>query len=292
MAARRICLSFLSPVFFLLLVASAVQAQPVLPDVSGTSENGLVLLSWVCQYTGLKSISVLRSDDSTKNFSTIGNVKKLDKGIQAFVDGHPLRGRSFYKLNIVFASGLSWRSNLCRITVDKSTTDATAKILPDNDSLQRYIITDDRHGGDGKKTPADSTQKQEVRRRITMSFDEDTVRADAGQYTGAPEVVKPKKKIIISFDDPDPNSVTFIKSRFIAPDPQTGHVVMSLPDDVATHHYSVRFYNGAGHMIIEIPRVNAAKAILDKRNFQRKGLFRFVIRRDVIEFESGYIYLN
>src|SRR3954465_12927824 len=96
---------------FICFISGRLLAQPMLPNISGSADKGVVLLSWACQYNGVKAIAVLHSTDSVYNFRIIGYVKKLEKGVQAYVDGHPDTGKNYYKLSIVFNSGLTWTSN-------------------------------------------------------------------------------------------------------------------------------------------------------------------------------------
>ena len=55
----------------------------------GATDKGINILSWTCQYNGIKSIAVQRSTDSVYNYATVGYVKKLKKGPQAYIDEHP-----------------------------------------------------------------------------------------------------------------------------------------------------------------------------------------------------------
>lgn len=57
----------------------------------------------------------MRSYDSLRNFSQIGTVGNVQKGKQTFIDERPLAGRSYYKVTVVFRSGLNWSSNHCSI---------------------------------------------------------------------------------------------------------------------------------------------------------------------------------
>ena len=439
-------------------------AQPTLPDLTGNGEKGLVLLSWICQYDGVKSIAVLRSADSSFNYSTVGYVKKLYKGVQAFADGHPMPGRNYYRLSIVFNSGLTWNSNHYGVYVDSAVL-RNARLMPSNEALQKLIVTEqtdkvakteipqprkypapaDRdkymevlrkdtapelpplkpklnitnNDGDNLdissyiETLQDETQKkisityqsdvEEIDptayldedksnttktpdqkkkvnvtfddakdipafveslpkspgRKITVSYTPDSGDLDSKAYLKEEEEEdKPQKKISLTFkdeaevhayietlpklshskitlsysvdsgdirskakplainplsafttteppkppeesprpkisirlkDEPIVNSANDIKSKIIFSDPSNGHVRMNLPDDVKTRHYSIKFYDNENHMVIEIPRINSMKIILDKRNFQKKGLYKFVLRKDGLELEAGYI---
>ncbi|NDC42795.1 MAG: hypothetical protein EBZ77_14805, partial [Chitinophagia bacterium] len=44
--------------------------QPTLPNITGTNEKGIVVISWICQFDGVKSISVRHSADSFFNYAT------------------------------------------------------------------------------------------------------------------------------------------------------------------------------------------------------------------------------
>lgn len=442
----------------LVTISFAAYAQPTLPDIIGDEENGIVLLSWTCQYDGVKSISVMRSADSSFNYSTIGYVKKLYKGVQAFADGHPMPGKNYYKLSIVFNSGLTWGSLHYGVYVD-SIAVRKGRGLPSNEALQKLIVTEqpkpekqsgkvknavnpadkDRYMEVYKKepapqpvaqTPADTPQQKlkfpkhnddeeevtvedyietlpvETRKKIAVTYTDDTGDIDADAYIDVKKPTEPQKKVNVTFDDktdvagfvatlpksetrkftvsyntdstePDaskyiedpkkpehhkpveePKKVTVtlkdeaavkayvdslptsakskitvsynvdstsnnartlaeavkkepaaprqkisikftddmnvneaadVKSKYIFNDAVSGNVTFNLPDDLAAHHYSIKFYDKDNHVVIEIPRINTAKVILDKRNFQKKGQYRFALRRDVVELESGYV---
>ena len=83
-----------------------------------------------------------------------------------------------------------------------------------------------------------------------------------------------------------------MKSKYIYVDVVTGHVNMSLPDDVGTHHYSIKFFDQQGRLITDAPRISTAKLIMDRRNFQKRGTIKFVLKKDGQELEDGYLVLR
>ncbi len=266
----------LNVIFLLFFIATAFHAaaQPQLPDIAGVAEKGIVVLSWNSQYNGIKSIAVQRSADSLLNFKTIGYVKKLDKGVQAYIDGHPVPGISFYKLMIIFNSGLNWAGNFCRVIVPGESI-AAAATLPGNDSLQKFIITE---------SPArDKPAAKESAAHLTITFDPDS----AANAAGKPAV--PRKKLVVTFDDPTEKPATFIKSKLVFSDPVTSHIRMELPEDLNEVKYSIQFFDARGGFVTEVPKLNTRKLLLDKRNFPGKGLYKFVVRKEGVEFESGYV---
>jgi hypothetical protein len=226
--------------FLTVFCSVAAYAQPVLPDVMAVSQNGVNVLSWTNQYDGIKSIAVQRSSDSVYNFATIGYVKNLKKGAQAFIDGHPNPGNNWYRLYIVFSSDLTWFSNRARLFVDSAQL-MKKGVLPPNDSLQKMVNT--------------------------LSLSNGTV--------------------------PDPseiNAYTYIRSQYVFTNPFTGHVNVELPDSTDKKStFSLVFFDGKNKQVLEVPKISEHNVIIDKRNFQRKGIYKFEMRRNRDLLETGYI---
>ncbi|GAA4460578.1 hypothetical protein GCM10023093_03500 [Nemorincola caseinilytica] len=208
--------------------------------MAATVVDRVVQLSWQCQYDGVKTIIVRRSSDSLRNYTDIGNVRNTTKGIQTFTDERPLHGRAYYKLTIVFVSGLKWGSNHCGITTDDVAMPTLAPVA-----------------------------------------------AAPGASWGSD-----RPQVYISSPMPDMDDASFIIPIHIRPNPTTGHIDMRLPDDHGAHVYSVAFFNAKKQMVFDIPAIKARVSILDKRNFQRKGQYRFILRRDGVIFETGYVIVD
>ena len=218
--------------------------------MAGTTEQAINLLTWNCQYDGIKTIAVQRSNDSVYNYTTIGYVRNTKQGIQAYIDGHPLPGKNFYRLYIAFDSDLTWYSNRIRITVDSTELLTQGMVLPPNDSLQKLINSTD------STNPLKALVSKISMRTGTM--------------------------------DGDNTAFSYIKSQYVFTNPLTGHVNMELPD-VATNRYNVHFYDTRDKEILEVPRVMASPVVIDKRNFQKKGIYKFVLKRNNTQLETGYI---
>lgn len=289
-----VCIVFIVLLFF---TGAIAVAQPTLPDIAASTDKGVVVLSWNCQYSGVKLIAVMRSADSVSSYVTIGNVKNLDKGLQAFVDGHPLSGKNYYQLSIVFKSGLTWHSNRCNISIDRSLLES-AKKMPSNDSLQHFTVTEEKTANappvQPKKNSATTLLESQnspsvTQHKIAVSF-EPEVKSTPAKDTAQP--VQPKHKVVITFGEPDDNLTVNIKSRFINVDAVTGHINMTLPDDVNKINYSLRFYDKQNALVLEVPKIKASKIIIDRRNFQHSGIYKFVLRRDGLELETGFVTLK
>src|SRR6185312_6395232 len=132
-----------------------------------------------------------------------------------------------------------------------------------------------------KRNACDTANKKN--NNVSLSFIPDSV-------TGRMQL--PRRKPSISTDDPALRQPDLIKSRYIFADNVTGHIRIELPEDVATAHYSVRFLDAQNNAVVEIARVNAMKLILDRRNFRKRGSYKFILKKDGLELERGYINVN
>lgn len=257
----------------LILLSSGAMAQPILPELTGATDKGINVISWTCQYDGIKSIAVQRSADSMYNFVTVGYVKNLKKGPQAFIDGHPQPGVNWYRLYIVFNSDLTWYSNRFSLSVDSAAIIAKG-VLPPNDSLQKLAA----------KVRVDSTVVKKGNIVTTVDTGGPKAYTIDSLYADVP-------KLVLSISIPDPEEIdaySYLKSRFVFTNPFTGNVTLDIPD-AGKRHYSVKFFNNSGTEIMDIPKVNAPQVIIDKRNFQKKGLYKFELREERKKLESGYI---
>lgn len=211
------------------------RAQATLPAISVVTEGGISILSWTNPYeSGLKSIAVQRSADSNYNFATLGYVSSLKKGVQSFVDPHPMPGKNWYRLIILFTSDMEWKSNLGNVTVDSAAI-ANRKPLPANDSLQKLI-------------------------------------SQSGSSAALNSL----------------NTITYPKSQYVFTNPFTGNINIEI-QDAFKESYSLIFYNQQDKEVLKIPRINDKVVILDKRNFQTTGLFKFRLFKNKEEFDKGFV---
>jgi hypothetical protein len=304
--------AFLILLFFsCLFFAPATKAQPVLPDMIGATQDGMNVLTWTCQYDGIKSIAVQRSRDSVFNFVTIGYVKDLAKGPQAFIDGHPQPGANWYRLYIVFNSNLTWYSNYLKLEVDSMEL-LKQKVLPPNDSLQVFaskvkmveVSADKSTEGASEglsDKPSDTPRGKSVGKTKGKANGGTLVVGNTSEKPLPPPVEEktpgkrppapPAKKLpVIKIPDisSEADAVAYIKSRYVFTNPFTGHVNIEIPD-APKYQYSIVFFNRDNQPVLEIPRIREPSVVVDKRNFQRKGLYKFELSKDKAKLETGFI---
>ena len=265
-------------VVFLCFASQKSFAQPLLPDLASVSQNGINIITWSCQYDGLKSVAVQRSTDSNFNYTTIGYVRSIGKGVQYYLDGHPNAGTNWYRVVVVFGSSLSWTSNRIKIKVDSAQV-AKGRVLPSNDSLQdlaskfctKTVSVSDTT--DGKIT---KTSKKTLVINSTVS------KKDTNAVSN---LLSPTLQIP---DIENVNAYTYIRSQYIFTNPFTGHVNIEVAD-AKTQKYSIRFFDSKDVQVLEVPHLSEPAIVLDKRNFQRVGMFKFELYKDKEKIETGYI---
>jgi hypothetical protein len=92
-------------VVFLLsmMILPAVKAQDTLPGFSASLKpNGKVLISWRNTYPAINQISIQRSSDSLKNFTTLVSVPDPRISENGFVDSKGSGTKMFYRIFILF----------------------------------------------------------------------------------------------------------------------------------------------------------------------------------------------
>lgn len=234
--SRKLLIGFL---FSFALLPFQSMAQPTLPQIGTVSKDGINILSWMNPYTtGVTSVSIQRSADSTFNYETIGLIKNIASANQTYVDSRPLLGNNWYRIVVLFSSGTDWISDVVHLSLDSSEI-AGRKQLPPNDSLQQLI----------------SSMKAVSPEQAVANINQ---------------------------------SASYAKSPYVFTNPFTGNVDIDLKDALEKN-YSLYFYDQNGNEVLKIPRINDTNVILDKRNFEKAGLYKFKLVKEGEKFAEGYI---
>jgi hypothetical protein len=155
---------------------------------------------------------------------------------------------------------------------------AQGRVMPSNDSLQGLIS---KFQTKTVQTTDSSTGKTNKKPYLVTS----TVKNTDTAKVSAPS----KPSITLEIPDIESvNSYSYIKSQYVFTNPFTGHVNIEIAD-AKTDKYSIEFFDEKNIKILEVPRINDVNVILDKRNFQRVGMFKFELFKDKTKVETGYI---
>ncbi len=81
----------------------------------------------------------------------------------------------------------------------------------------------------------------------------------------------------------------FVNPIHVGVQKNTGHVFVKLSPTVNSERYSVDFYDMKGFTLLSIADLRVDYVLIEKRNFQHRGAYKFVLKREGSELESGYI---
>ncbi|MEO7265325.1 MAG: hypothetical protein ABIW38_10450 [Ferruginibacter sp.] len=92
--------------FCFIFIFTCSNAQQVLPAISVNNLNGKIIVSWRNQYSlPVSNISIQRSYDSAKNYTTIGTVLNPQNIENGYADIDPPFTRMWYRVFISFEGG-------------------------------------------------------------------------------------------------------------------------------------------------------------------------------------------
>ena len=84
------------------------------------------------------------------------------------------------------------------------------------------------------------------------------------------------------------STISYPKSRYVFTNPFTGNINIEIPD-ATQNTYTLVFYDDNEKKVLEILSILEEVIILDKRNFQSLGIFKFKLFKNKQEFEKGVI---
>ena len=82
----------------------------------------------------------------------------------------------------------------------------------------------------------------------------------------------------------------YVRSQYVFTNPFTGHINIELPDTYDKQAiYSLVFYNDKNRKVLEIDKMSESSLVLDKHNFQRKGIYKFELTKNRTLLEKGFV---
>ena len=256
-------------IIFSLLVFFTVpqaQAQEVLPAITVKDFSGKIIVSWRNEYNvQVTNISIQRSYDSTKNYTTIGSVLNPQNLENGYADNTAPYNKMYYRLFISFEGGAYAFSNIVR----------PVKVLPAPGSEIDARNESRLHAWQAK--PAADT----ILVPAPVVTPVEQAKPDTGIHinipSNLPRLHLPSKK----------DSIALIKGPEIIPYPSArifsnrdNNVVIHLKD-APIKKYVVKFYDETHVFLFELNKLKEEFLIVEKVNFVHAGWFHFEI------FENG-----
>ena len=245
------------------LFYSAVFAQEVLPGFTVKNNRGKISVSWQNQYPEhVKNISIQRSYDSIKNFSTLLSISNPAEAVNGYMDINAPYSKMFYKLFIVFDSGAYIFTGSKKPDIDPNFDFAgSLKKLKEQINEKNEITK-----ATGTHPPINRKQQPVSKSNVTPELPK-SIEAPAAPKKDV--IIYPSKRV---FTDKD-NNINII-----------------LPD-YKTNKYVIKFFDEKNKHLFNLQNINEGFLILEKMNFRHAGWFFFEIYEDGGLFEKNKIFI-
>jgi hypothetical protein len=284
---------------FILFFSLSARAQDTLPRFSVAAKGpGKILVSWHNRYPRITQISIQRSADSLKNFTTLLTVpdpRLPENGAMDLKATHP---NFYYRLFIVleegkylFTAAKKPQTNTgVAPNITQDDTDESDAVLARTDH-QRVLFLDPQNvkGKPQIKSPSSingGLREIEVQKTVFIKKGETVLGQIPGNRIRAfRDSLLTKTKDTLIFIDGDSLLIrpfvpkeTYRASSFVFTG-KYGNIQLALPD-AARKHYAVKFFDEDSKLLFEISAIRAPSLILDKSNFLHAGWFRFELYED------------
>jgi hypothetical protein len=260
-------------------------AQEVLPNFTVvTKGNKKVIISWINNYPVVKQISIQRSKDSTRGFTSILSVADPTAPQNGIVDARAADEKQFYRIFIVQDSGKFVFTKSKRPFLD--TSRVVVNKPQQNENAPRVIIAESvtpKQAEEIKQklapTPVVKAPEPEkflfIKKRDTLIA---TINAkDLKKFRDS---VVSKTKDTMAFVGGDTILLKpFVPKEVFKPSlyvytGKDGNITINLPG-ATQRHYSIKFFDDKSVFLFDITEVKEHVVTLDKVNFLRSGWFRF-----------------
>lgn len=274
------------------LLTTLLRAQDTLPRFSATARGpGKILISWHNSFPVVTQISIQRSTDSLKNFTTLLTVPDPRLPENGAVDSKAPHPNFYYRLFIVLENGRYMFTPSHRPGSNTGEGAAAAKEKEeDTETLTKmagarilYIDPSANKGKTQVKSPGAIHSAPEVELSTTVFVrkgDSLIGRLSGSRIQSFRDSLLKKTKDTLLFIDGD----TLLIKPFVPKEVyrtsayvftgKYGNVHVSLPG-AAQRHYGIKFYDESNKLLFELSAIKDPSLILDKTNFRHSGWFRF-----------------
>lgn len=300
------------PLLLVNLFVLKAAGQDTLPSFSAImKENGKVIISWRNNYRVVNQISIQRSPDSLRNFTTLLTVPDPSIPENGFVDNKAQGSTMYYRLFILLGKSKylftkSRRAISETVAISQKPPAEEEDVALQRVDNQRIFYMQDI--GNRQKplisTPSKISAPSNVKVERTIFIK----RMDSiiGQMPSRTVIrfrdsILSKTKDTILFVHAD----TILIKPYIPPvvevpevykvsthvfTAKDGNVTISLPD-ATRKKYAVKFFEQDNTPLVEIKEIKDTSLILDKTNFVHSGWFRFELYEDGKLKEKNKLYI-
>ncbi|HXB90900.1 MAG TPA: hypothetical protein VNU72_01365 [Puia sp.] len=300
-------------IFFIsILFATVSRAQDTLPHFSATARGtGKILISWHNRFPVVSQISIQRSTDSLKNFTTLITVPDPTLPENGVMDTRAAHPNFYYRLFIVLESGRYLFSPSQR---PRSNTGEKPAAAREDKVAEEVEVADAKNARILFVDAKTATSKPQIKSPSTIrgvpgppeiEFHSSVFvrKGDSlvGQVDGArigafrDSLLTHTKDTLVFVDGDTLLIKPFVPKEVYKVSPYVftgkyGNIHVSLPG-AATRHYSVKFYDEGNRLLFELSEIRDSTLILDKTNFQHSGWFHFELYDGVQLKEKNKLFI-
>jgi len=268
-----------------------LHAQDTLPRFSAAARGpGKILISWHNNYPVVTQISIQRSTDSLKNFSTLLTVPDPKLPANGAVDKAP-HPNFYYRLFVVLDNGKYLFTPSRRphsVTAETTTTAAVTGTIDETlagTARNRVLVVSPP--GNRTRTSINLPSTIHGLPEIPISNTVSIRKGDSilGQLSGAAvqsfrdSILRRTKDTLVFIDGDTMLIKPFVpkevyKTSVYVFTGKLGNIHIALPE-AAKKHYTVKFFDENSKLLFELAEIKDPSLILDKTNFHHSGWFRF-----------------
>jgi hypothetical protein len=285
----------ISVLLFNTLFVTMVAAQETLPAFSLSAKpNGKILISWHNNFESVTQISIQRSYDSLKNFTTFLTVPDPVIPENGFVDSKAPRSFMFYRLFIVLQNGNYIFSKSKRAYPDSAGIVKNKVVEEKDDVLSRaenqrisYLRDNNQKLHMPGASKIEESPKVEIDKIIFVKQNDSVIAQllTSSMVHKFRDSVLTKTKDTLVFIGADtilvkifvPKEVYKISNYVFTG--KDGNISISLPD-AGRKKYTVKFLEQDLSAVLEIKDIKEHSLVVDKTNFIHAGWFRFELYED------------
>jgi len=246
-----------------IFLSGSMNAQDTLPGFSVNNYNKKVIISWFNKYPQrVKGISIQRSYDSSKSFSSIASAPNPVYAANYFIDERPPYNKMFYRLFITFDSGGYVFSESKRAVPDTAFNFAelVKKIAEEN-----------------KPKTASSKKIDNIINSLSPAEKKDMLKAlqdsktenDPDTKAAAEEIIPYKPNIYLGNEN---------------------NVIINITD-FEPDRYDIKFYDENNKLLFQLNKLKEGYLIIEKVNFLHAGWFQFEIYDGGLLIEKNRFYI-
>lgn len=255
------------------LSMNSLYGQATLPDFTLKNNKGEISVLWLNQYPKqVNGISVQRSYDSTKNFTSIASVFNPQNTINGFTDINPPYNKMYYRLFIGFDTGVYILTESKRPEVNTD-INYTQLIIEINAVYERNIQLYE------EKIKAQKIAAQAIAAR-------NAAKAPAKKGTAVSKAKTPEAVI----EEALINEVITYPSKRVFTD-KDNNIVVKLPN-TKSNKYRIKFFTEGYKPLFTINNIVDDYYIIEKVNFNNSGWFLFEVFRNEALFEENRFFIS